>query len=71
MKNLCPFAVSHRRPQDRFADAANIRLSWRQGQGGTLAPPQVQANGVYFVFGFLTYSINFCSFIRSSIAPLT
>jgi len=28
-------------------------------------------NGVYFVFGFLTYSINFCSFIRSSIAPLT
>jgi uncharacterized protein (TIRG00374 family) len=32
-------AVSHRR-------AADVRLSWRPGQGGTLAPAQVQANGV-------------------------
>ncbi|MCJ7584269.1 MAG: flippase-like domain-containing protein [Anaerolineales bacterium] len=32
-------AISHRR-------AADVRLSWRPGQGGTLAPAQVQANGV-------------------------
>jgi hypothetical protein len=32
---LTLFAVSHRRPQDRFADAAVARLSWQPGQGGT------------------------------------
>jgi hypothetical protein len=42
------FAVSHRR-------AAGVRLSWRPGQGGTLAPAQVQANGVSFVLRLFTF----------------
>jgi hypothetical protein len=44
----CHFAVSHRR-------AAGVRLSWRPGQGGTLAPAQVQANGVSFVLRLFTF----------------
>jgi hypothetical protein len=52
-------AVSHRRPQDRFVDAADVRLSWRPGQGGTLAPAQVQANGVEITTGLAPVSRRF------------